>query len=265
MGLESWPRKHFTPGGGDAFLFYQVFGTFGKELEVDEEKYRTAGPPEGIDLRHVNRVEYPDQFDWFKAAPFQTPLQEQPKLATALERSPSCLRVMGTVKDPSTLDYFRDAIGIITSVLDHGGEVVFDPQSFKWWSPEEWRGRVFDPVGAVPRHHAVTLYSEEETVRGTQWFHTRGMRKFGRPDLSIHAVPGDYRDAVIDLFDRFIEFQAFGAVIPEGQEIRVKGLPAGLTCNHQGSLEDNEFNNVHLDIRFDGGFGMKRGRAGGKS
>ncbi len=38
----------------------------------------------------------------------------------------------------------------------------------------------------MPRQHVVILTSEECSGDGRPltWFHTRGMRKFGRPDLS---------------------------------------------------------------------------------
>jgi hypothetical protein len=74
------------------------------------------------------------------------------------------------------------------------------------------------------------------------------MRKFGRPDLSVHRVPPQDRDAVIDLFERFIELQACGGTIEEGQAIRMKTLPAGMICSHRGDLQDPDFNNVHVEI-----------------
>lgn len=51
------------------------------------------------------------------------------------------------------------------------------------------------------------------------------------------------------MFNRFIEFQAFGGVIEEGIEIRMEGLPSGMTCHHAGDLEDPDFNNVHVEIK----------------
>jgi hypothetical protein len=53
---------------------------------------------------------------------------------------------------------------------------------------------------------------------------------------------------VIDLCERFIELQAFGARIAEGQEVRMKTLPWGMTCHHAGDLDDPDFNNVHVEI-----------------
>ena len=92
------------------------------------------------------------------------------------------------------------------------------------------------------------LVSAEES--GGHWFHTRGMRKFGRPDLSIHNVRNDYQKGAIEVCDRFIGLQAAGGRIPEGHEIRVTSLPGGLVCHHKGTLDDPDFNNVHVEIQF---------------
>lgn len=100
----------------------------------------------------------------------------------------------------------------------------------------------------MPRHHVVILTSDEPEDDSLTWFHTRAMRKFGRPDLSVHRVPPQRREAVIDLFERFIEFQAFEGVIEEGQEIRMKTLPKDMTCRYAGDVDDLDFNNVHVQI-----------------
>ena len=96
--------------------------------------------------------------------------------------------------------------------------------------------------------HVSILFSAEES--GGLWFHTRGMRKFGRPDLSLHNVPDKYEKAAIELCNRFIELQAAGGRIPDGQEIQMPSLPGGLVCRHKGSLDDPDFNNVHVEIQF---------------
>jgi hypothetical protein len=151
------------------------------------------------------------------------------------------------VTDPASLDYFRDAVGLVMALLESGGVAVFDPHMFKWWSADEWREHAFEPAGAVPRHHVVRLVSDEPDGR-SRWYHTRGMIKFGRPDLSVHGVVPELESAVTDLCERFIEMQAFGAVVPEGQGINMNALPPGWRCRHGGDLDDPEFNNRHLEI-----------------
>jgi hypothetical protein len=76
------------------------------------------------------------------------------------------------------------------------------------------------------------------------------MRKFGRPDVSIRGVPSDRREAAIDLCNRMIELQALGGSIEEGEAIRMASLPDGMTCHHQGTLDDPDFNNVHVAVRW---------------
>jgi hypothetical protein len=136
----------------------------------------------------------------------------------------------------------------LTYLLDNGVCAIYDPQMFHWWSPEQWRERIFEPASPVPRRHVVILYSPEEQSPELLWVHTRGMRKFGRPDLSVRRIGAAHRDAVFDLCERFIEYQAFGAVIPEGQSVRMATLPPGGVAHHGGDLDDPDFNNVHVEF-----------------
>jgi hypothetical protein len=174
--------------------------------------------------------------------------QDQTELAEAVQASRECLILRGELDDQSDLNYLRDTVGLLTFLLDNGGIVVYDPWMFHWWEPGEWKDRIFVPAAAVPRHHVVILTSDEPDNASLTWFHSRGMRKFGRPDLSVPRVPPQHREAVIDLFERFIELQAFGGIIKDGQEIRMKTLPRGMICHHAGHLDDPDFNNVHIEI-----------------
>ena len=67
--------------------------------------------------------------------------------------------------------------------------------------------------------------------------------------VSMHGVRADCEAAVIDMFNRFILLQAEGGRIAGGQEIRMASLPLGLTCHHAGSLDDPDFNNVHVETK----------------
>jgi len=250
MTLKSWPRPHFTPGGGDAFVMYDVFGSIDEQLSISKAAHRTNGVPAGVEIHHYDR-NHGEAFSWFKQGYLWQVLQkENPELLQAVDNASGCLRIQGHIPDPSTLDYFRDLVGVVTAALDSGGTTILDAQMLKWWSPVEWRTRVFDLDEPAPRRHVVILTSDEEDPMGTEWIHTRGMLKFGRPDLSVHAVPSSHRDAIIDLCNRFIELQAYGGLIPEGQIIRIPSLPEGMTCHHGGHLQDPDFNNVHVEIRW---------------
>ena len=133
----------------------------------------------------------------------------------------------------------------VTGRLDAGGLAVLDPASLRWWSPEEFREKVHgrDEVDAF--QHVTVLRSEEP---GGTRLHTRGLVKFGRPDLSVCGVqPSWYPDAV-ELVERLTWAQVRGHVIPEGQAIRMTGVPDGLVCRRAGSPDDPELGNVHVRI-----------------
>lgn len=250
--LANWDRPYYQEPGGTPFLFYVMYGRFGELPPLSASNYRCAGTPTECKLSHYNSQQHPDVLAEFKEGYlWDRLLVEHPALAASIVESKECLILREERDDSDTLNYLRDCVGLITFLLDHGGITVYDPLRFKWWSPQEWRTCIFDPGSPVPRHHVVILTSEESEPELT-WFHTRGMRKFGRPDLSIHNVPPEYNDAIVDLCNRFIEFQGLGGVIPEGQKVRMKSLPAGMTCHHGGSIDDPDFNNVHVEIHWPG-------------
>lgn len=246
--LPDWRRLHFAGPGGRPFLFYVVYGKFGSLPSLSASHYRSAGVPDEFTLFHCDMEQHPDVLAGFQEGYLWNELQSHdPAMAARIIETRECLILQGEIEDSETLDYLRDSVGLLTFLLDHGGVTIYDPFMFQWWEPEEWRNRIFDPAGPVPRHHVVLLTSEE-IAPGLTWFHTRGMRKFGRPDLSIHNVPPTYNEAIIDLCERFIDFQAFGGIIEEGKRIRMKSLPDGMTCCHQGDLDDPDFNNTHVEI-----------------
>ena len=244
----NWDRPHFSPGGGNPFLFYVAFGSIDTGAEMSLTKYRSAGIPEGIELMRYSRASNSDFIQMFLDGyvwnEFKT---RKPDLAAIVEAQPECIVLSGTVSDPPMLNYLRDSIGLLTFFLDNGGKAIYDPQKLEWYSSQSWREKVFGPTGPAPRQHVVILLSEEDDGE-TFWIHTRGMRKFGRPDISVRHVQRTMQPAVIDLCNRLIEFQALGAVIAEGQQIRMASLPSGGVAHHGGDLDDPDFNNFHIEI-----------------
>lgn len=250
--LAVWDRPNFEPGGGAPFLFYVVFGDIDVGTPLSRSKYRSNGIPDGLEVTQYDSDEHADYLNGFRRGHIWEGFKSANSAEAArLEVAGRCLVLHGNPFDPSSLNYLRDAVGLLTFFLDHGGLAIYDPQMFQWWLPAAWREQVFDPAAAVPSHHVVILFSEEDTP-DRYWYHTRGMRKFGRPDISVHNVLEAHRGAVGELCNRFIGMQASGATIPEGQEIRMDSLPPGGVVRHSGHLEDPDFNNAHIEILWPG-------------
>ena len=249
LPLEDWSREYYQPGGGDALLYYVVFGSVDTTIPVSRAKYRSEGIPDGMDSTSYDYSAHPERLDSLREGYHWEKLKkEDPELAALVSIQDRCIVLRGTIRDPSNLNYLRDTVGLVTHLLDNGGVAVLDLQRVKWWNPESWRETIFEPASAVPLQHTVILISEEEEDGKSEWIHTRGLRKFGRPDLSIHDVTDSEKEAILDLCERFIGLQAYGGVIEEGKDIKMNSLPDGYKCYHQGDLDDPDFNNVHIEI-----------------
>jgi hypothetical protein len=246
--LASWERKYFVAGGGEPMLFYVVYGEIDTSAPLSRSKFRSNGAPRGIDVMSYGPNTHPEVPGSFRDGYLWDELvANDPERAAMVERCEHCMVLRGTPTDSMTLDYLRDTLGFITYLTDHGGCAVYDPLMLRWWQPSEWKQQLFDPAAAVPRHHTVILVSEEDDP-SLKWFHTRGMRKFGRPDISVHNVKAELENGVIELCNRLIELQASGHVVHDGQQIAMDSLPCGGVIWHGGDLDDPDFNNFHLDV-----------------
>ena len=224
--LASWPRRHFQPAGGDAHLFYKIHGVFRGAPEISRSRHRCAGVPGGCDLQLCDRQTQKDLFRLGLDEYIGQDLQRTDRaLFDAASSTEQCLVLNGEVIDPPNLDYFRDAVGLVMALLESGGVAVFDPHMFKWWSAAEWRERAFEPAGPVPRHHVVILVSDEPA--GGRWYHTRGMRKFGRPDVSVRNVGPELEANVEICATGSSRCRRSARSFPRGKRSRLRGYPRG--------------------------------------
>ena len=247
--MKEWTREYFKEGGGEAFLFYVLFGNFDQHKPaLSREEYSTEGFPDGLDVMQYSRSNQSEVLEGFcEGYLWETLKSENPDLSKQVLDSDECLIFRGHLIEQSSLNYFRDAVGVMTYFFDHGGACLYDPFMFKWWTKDEWQSKVFKEEEFSVFEHTTILFSQEEDGL---WYHTRGMRKFGRPDLSIRGVDGASKDAAVEVIQRFMKFQAQGGIVDEGSEVKVSGFPEGYKCYHAGDIEDPDFNNVHIEIRW---------------
>ena len=194
-----------------------------------------------------NAEEHADALESFRSGPmWDELLKADRQMAELVLEQKACTVVQGRFPDPESLDYLRDTIGLVTFLMDHGGVVVYDLQTLALRTAEEWRERVFEPAVAVPLEHVVILHSANDD--GTEWFHTLGMRKFGRPDLSFDGVGKLERAGGVRLFEHCIREQAMGWRIADGAVIGGDFGLGELNAEVGGDVEDLDFNNFHVEF-----------------
>jgi hypothetical protein len=247
----NWPRPQWRDSGAQALFLWFVFGDFAADFRIDAARYRTRGTPAGVDVTGYAHASI-RAWDGYPLAGSMGKLfeGENAALFTRARATRDCLVLRGEIADPADLDDLRDVVGTITALLDVGGAAVVDPQLLSLFDPVEWRARFFESDEFVPRDHVAILASDDDAAFGRKWIHTRGMRKFARPDIGIRNVPPEYAGHAGQLAQRFADFQALGGIVEEGREIVIDGLAANMHAHHAGSLEDPDFNNLHLSIRW---------------
>ncbi len=251
MSKANWPRPQWQDSGDEAFLLWFVFGDFGADFQVDAERYRTRGTPPGIDVvRYVNRELA--KWDGYPLAGTLGRLlwEEDSRLFEQAKQAGECVMLRGSIEDPGDLDALRDLVGTITALVDRGGVAVVDPQTLSMYGAAEWHRRYFAHDAFNVRDHVLILCSEDERHEGRLHVHTRGLRKFARPDVSVRNVPPDAAATAGEMAERFVAFQSAGGLVEEGREIEIDGMPDGIHVNHAGAEDDPEFNNRHLAMRW---------------
>lgn len=244
--LDDWDRPYYKAGGGIPNVTFIAYGPTPKDWSISSSKYRVSEIPSAIDISGFGPNQHPDVVDNFRQGYLWNVLrEEQSELAKSVSKQSECLIIRGDLDDTNSLNYFRNIIGLIQWLFDRGMVGVFDPHAFKWWDANSWLKSAFRPANASPTHHVTILHSNED---GGEWLHTRGMLKFGRPDLSVRNVPPESRDVAAKMINRFITIQAYGEIVKEGQAVNMEDLPTGMVCTHRGTLDDPDFNNVHIEI-----------------
>ena len=235
FGSAFWPRPRFVAGGGDALVALEVCGEFptqlttafdvqGLQISVETNDFARFGESAGVMLRQSN-----------------------PQNAPAIEAAPLVVSIRGIVSDPPDLEYLRHTLGFIHELLQSGGVGVVDPQTLQLFSPAEWENTFWSGAFEPTSHATILLSPQGEKI----WLHTRGMRLFGRPDISCHGVLPAEVEKLQPVFNGLIRMQAAGALIPDGQVVQAVGIQDRLVCRPSGSLDDPDFSNYHLELEWE--------------
>jgi hypothetical protein len=243
---EAWPRPYWQPSDETAVLYFYVFGRFADDLTIPAARYASRGLPEGVELQ---RFAHNALRGWegypLKGALGELLKEDAPVAFDQARAAPDVLVIRGELPDRASLDYLRDTLGVMAGLLDVGGSAILDPQILTLSGAEEWRRQYLVAGGAPPRNHVLILRNDDDEA-GRSHVHTRGLRKFGRPDLSFRHVPDAQAEQAGLLCERLVELAALGARFVEGQPLEVEGLPGELVARPSGNLDDPRFNNTHI-------------------
>lgn len=246
--IPAWQRPHWRPSSEEILLQFYVFGKF-EAVQTPSEQYGSPGLPKGITAtnHHHSALRAWDGYP-LKGGMGKMFKDDAPEAYQQAFDAPQVLVVRGKLVDQPDSGYLRDTFGVLAGLLDIGGVAILDPQILNLRTAQDWRQRYLVRDGAPIRNHLLILRDGEAQPEHA-WIHSRGMRKFGRPDVSIHGVPERDVDRAGALCERLTELQALGAHFAEGEPLKVDGMSREMTAQLGGGLDDPDFNNTW--VRFD--------------
>ena len=124
--LSTWPRPNFVPNAGQPYLFFAAFGSLDLREPIDRERYRAAGVPGGCELLLYDPAHQPSGFSQLaESGAWSLAAAESPELEAIANAAPQFACLKGSVPRSATLDYLRDAVGIVQYLADRGATAIF--------------------------------------------------------------------------------------------------------------------------------------------
>ena len=256
--VPDWPRPHFEPSGTVAELMYVIVGPPpAGGLQVSRRRHRVSHLEPALRVSAHKRADDPAWFEGWFAPPLGAELDTLFLDPDEVRSAGQLTLVRGAFEDPGDLNYLRNTVGVVSAIADAGAVAVFDVHALTWWRPSDWRRQFVDsPSELRIADHVGVIVTDDARHHPGLWTHTRGMRKFGRPELQIRHLPGPYstsNPAVRDsghILNGFASYLAQGAVVRDGQTMHLPGFDAVVTFVETPDDADTtrHFNNAALEI-----------------
>ena len=228
-GVPVWPRPHFVAGGGPAdvtlFVFSQV-GVDGTTLQLKTRAHGVpeSGLPEGVDVQTVARADAPEWVDGFFAPALMALAERDLGWKGRPPVEPTAVHVVKvTAEDPGDLSHIQAAWALARAFLDTGGFALLDAHAQAWLSPLALRERPVDVPMRMADEVSIVFETEPEHGFG-HLMHTRGMLKFGRPDLIVVGIPPKHGVRIADIVNQLAERLALGARLDPLDTVELEAL-----------------------------------------
>lgn len=156
-----------------------------------------------LDLRSIQRSADPAWFDGWRSGSLRTIAADDLGASLAELDAADCAHVVQAAPDsPADLGYLQAAWGMARHLVARGAGVVLDVHAMTFH-----RGDALSAPDApldVSRELRIVFETDSTRQDGAHALHTRGLKKFGAPDIVALCSPGDARlvsDVIAQLAD----------------------------------------------------------------
>jgi hypothetical protein len=249
--IEPWTRPAFQPTGATATAMLVVFAdddVLGAAPDLQLKGAVPAGSPvAALDLRGHHHADRPEWMDGWRGGAVRTIAERDLGDLGRLDDAKCCYSVTVTVDDPRDLTHLQLAWAVAAALARQGAFAVLDVHAVTWLPGPAVADLPADRPFVVQREVSLTAETTPAPGFGHP-VHTRGMVKFGRPDL-VAGVAADGIEHTAQVLNHLARMLAEGHVLTPGQLLRFDGQrtlriepyePGGavpeVTLNNEGLL-----------------------------
>jgi hypothetical protein len=220
-----WQRSAFVSGGSvNQFqLFCFAPGPLRPDVPMSASRFGlpSAEAMAFVEVRELARGVDPQWFDGFRSGSLRALATQALGSPQALDQATQLTAVLVSRPDAAELVHLQAGWAVAQWLIARGVTVVLDAQANRFWSAAE----VADWPATRPLalSSEVNVIVEAEPTASVATIHTRGLGKFGRPDLVVLNVPGSRWDAVAGLVRTLAGRQVDGALLRAGEQVTVDG------------------------------------------
>jgi hypothetical protein len=207
------------------FVFSQV-GVDGTTLQLKTRAHGVpqGGLPDGVDVQTVARADAPEWVDGFFAPALMDLAERDLGWPGRPPVEPTAVHVVKVrAEDPSDLRHLQAAWALARAFLDTGGFALLDAHAQAWLSPTHIKERPADAPLRMADEVSIVFETEPEHGFG-HLMHTRGMLKFGRPDLVVVGIPPKHGVRIADIVNQLAERLALGTRLDPGDTVDLEAL-----------------------------------------
>lgn len=243
----SYERPYYENLNYHPLLFYVIFGVKDEQLNVSRERHKVDSFPDGLDIIFYKRSEHDEYMSSMLGGTLGEILDEENHvLYEAMQNTDQWAVIRGEVQQDADLNYMRNAIGFVQALVENGAVGVLDLQTFRILTAEEWTDSIFSQE-FDPYVHTIILSSQMED--GSYWLHTRGMRKFGRPDISIEGVDQAELNNAVQVINQMIYYGALGVFFSKPTKLHTHtGLTYVVETQFVEDFDNPDFNNSYYRV-----------------
>jgi hypothetical protein len=225
-----WERPRFNGPGLSRRFSYEGFSPRSMKEEgfrVQAKKHHLpAGePPEGLKIVEHRRPEHTPWLDQFFQPSFLHTLRARaPDRADSIRALPFGWGLQCETEDGPDHAPLQFALGFVCAMFDHGAQAVADADTGLWFLPED--RKTIGPASEFSILKFVNVVIEPRPAPdGPYLVNTRGLVKFGRPDLVLRRVPQQFLGHAQTLLYTLSNYQAQGSQLASDESVTLKGSP----------------------------------------